>query len=145
MSSLKTPTLCQNPLHSDPALLLYPLQERTLRSIAHGRPPLWNPDIYGGAPLLADGQAKVFAPSTLVSPILDRPAAMEFEQWFILFVLASGFSIWLSCGSASLAHWLQLLAHWQCHLFSFGYTIPSHSPCAGCLGCSLASTRTNYQ
>ena len=83
--------LPKNPLHSDPALLLYPLQERTLRSIAHGRPPLWNPDIYGGAPLLADGQAKVFAPSTLVSPILDRPAAMEFEQWFILFVLASGF------------------------------------------------------
>ena len=81
----------KNPLHSDPALLLYPLQEKAKQTIANGRPPLWNTDIYGGAPLLANGQAKIFSPSTILSPLATRETATEFEQWFILFVLSSGF------------------------------------------------------
>ena len=46
-----------HPHLSDPALQFKALQRRTVASLRRGEAPLWNPDLYAGAPLLADGQS----------------------------------------------------------------------------------------
>ena len=59
-----------NPALSDPGLLLAALRQRVVSSLQAGEVPLWNPDIYGGAPLLADGQSMVGSPVTWLHVLL---------------------------------------------------------------------------
>src|SRR5689334_7228957 len=40
----------------------YPYRAYAAAAIQHGRLPLWNPDIFGGVPFLANIQAAVFYP-----------------------------------------------------------------------------------
>lgn len=51
-----------HPQLSDPALQLAALDRRTVDALRAGQAPLWNPDIYGGAPLLADVQSRPGSP-----------------------------------------------------------------------------------
>ena len=57
-----------HPHLSDPALQFAALEKRTVSALREGRAPLWNPDIYGGAPLLGDGQSRPLSPVTLIKP-----------------------------------------------------------------------------
>jgi len=55
-----------HPHLSDPALQLAALDKRTVASLRRGEAPLWNPDIYMGAPLLGDAQSRPLSPVTLL-------------------------------------------------------------------------------
>ena len=54
----------RHPHLSDPALQFAALRARVVHDLKQGEVPLWNPDLYGGAPLLADGQSMVGSPVT---------------------------------------------------------------------------------
>lgn len=48
----------RHPQLSDPAVQLKALRRAVVHELRAGRAPLWNPQIYGGAPLLADMQSR---------------------------------------------------------------------------------------
>lgn len=60
----------RHPHLSDPALQLAALDRRTVADLRAGRAPLWNPDLYGGAPLLGDAQSRPASPVTLLRAAL---------------------------------------------------------------------------
>ncbi len=82
---------------SDPAVQFRPLRDRIRSSWASGHPPLWNPDVYAGAPLLADGLSAACYPPVLFELVMHEDTAQDARVWFHL-VLAG-------VGAASLA-WL---------------------------------------
>ncbi|MEC7241324.1 MAG: YfhO family protein [Myxococcota bacterium] len=51
-----------HPALSDPAVQFTAINQRVLDSWRSGNAPLWNPDIYAGAPLLANAQSRPFSP-----------------------------------------------------------------------------------
>jgi hypothetical protein len=53
----------------------YPYRVYARQAIDNGRLPLWNPDIFGGAPFLANIQAGLFYPPTALFYVLPFPAA----------------------------------------------------------------------
>jgi hypothetical protein len=65
----------RHPLLSDPAVQFAALRERVVQDLRSGHAPLWNPDIYGGAPLLADGQSMVGSPVTWLHLVLPTGPA----------------------------------------------------------------------
>lgn len=88
-----------NPALSDPAMLLAALRSRVVSSLQAGEIPLWNPDIYGGAPLLADGQSMVGSPVTWLHLLLPPAAAQDLGVWWLL--------VWTGLGTALLARRLR--------------------------------------
>jgi hypothetical protein len=55
----------------------FPLRVLSGELIAHGRLPLWNPDIWGGTPLLAGWNAGAMYPGTWLFAVLPGVAAWE--------------------------------------------------------------------
>lgn len=94
------PQQVANPLQSDPALLLYPIQTRVKKSLRQLIPPLWNPDIYAGTPLLGGGHSKLTAPSTWLGLIFKAHHAKNIEVWLLL--------MWFGLGSHNLCRQLGL-------------------------------------
>ena len=88
-----------NPELSDPSLLLAGLRARTVSSLRQGEVPLWNPDIYGGAPLLADGQSMVGSPVTWLHVLLPPGRAQDAGVWWLL--------VWTGLGTALLSRQLR--------------------------------------
>ena len=85
-----------HPHLSDPALQFAALDRQTVQALRAGRAPLWNPDLYGGAPLLGDGQSRPFSPVTLLRALLpDAPGLAQDLGVAWLFA-------WLSVGIALL-------------------------------------------
>ncbi|MFT4975726.1 MAG: hypothetical protein ACI8S6_001619, partial [Myxococcota bacterium] len=89
-----------NPALSDPAMLLAGLRARTVSALRAGEAPLWNPDIYAGAPLLADGQSMVGSPVTWMHVLLPADRAQDTGVWWLL--------VWTGLGTALLALRLRL-------------------------------------
>ncbi len=83
-----------NPHLSDPALHFAALRARAVDALAHGHAPLWNPDIFAGAPLLGDAQSAPFAVPTLLRLLL--PSALA-QNLGVAWVLA-----WTALGTALL-------------------------------------------
>ncbi|MPY95525.1 MAG: hypothetical protein GEV08_21440, partial [Acidimicrobiia bacterium] len=67
-----------------------PNLEATYEAFRDGRLPLWNGDIFGGVPHLANPQTTVFYPLKLVALPADVPRALNLLVALHLFVLAAG-------------------------------------------------------
>jgi len=55
-----------------------------------GRLPLWNPHVFSGWPFLANPQAQVFYPTSLLFLWLPQPQALILELLFHLFLVLAG-------------------------------------------------------
>ena len=86
-----------NPSMSDPAVQFSALRLRVVDSLANFRAPLWNPDIYGGAPLMGDGQSMVGSPATWFHVVLPEDAAQNLGVWWRFVWLGVG--VWLLMSS----------------------------------------------
>jgi hypothetical protein len=76
----------RHPHLSDPALQFEPLRRVVQRSLRRGEAPLWNPDLYGGAPLLADAQSMPASPVTLAHLAFEEDTAQDVGvAWVLLF------------------------------------------------------------
>ncbi len=60
---------------------VYPYRAAAARAVGEGRLPLWNPDIYGGVPFLANIQSAVLYPMNLIFVWIRGPQAIT---WLIL-------------------------------------------------------------
>lgn len=83
----------RHPALSDPALQFKALHRRVATDLRAGRVPLWNPDIYGGTDLLADGQSQVAAPATLLRVLFDPATAQDATAVFVLVWTGLGASL----------------------------------------------------
>jgi hypothetical protein len=75
---------------SDPALQFAALDRRTVESLRAGQAPLWNPDLYGGTPLLGDGQSRPLSPITWFRVLLPEDVAQDVGVAWLF--------VWLSTG-----------------------------------------------
>lgn len=88
----------RHPHLSDPALQFKALRKAVRDSINAGEPPLWNPDIWAGAPLIGDAQSMVGSPYTWILLLLgDQNGADVAVAWLLL---------WIGFGSALLVRTL---------------------------------------
>jgi len=98
----------RHPHLSDPALQFKALQRRTVEALRRGEAPLWNPDLYGGAPLLADAQSRAASPVTLLRLVLPEDAAQDAGvAWTLLWL---GLGTALLAGALGLGPWAALAA-----------------------------------
>ncbi len=65
-----------NPLLTDPVYQFFPWKVFTLRLLARGQIPLWNPYIDAGLPFVGNGQSAVFGPFNLVGYLLPLYPAL---------------------------------------------------------------------
>lgn len=84
----------RHPHLSDPALQFKALQRRTVAALRRGEAPLWNPDLYGGAPLLADAQSAPLSAPTLARVAFVENTAQDVGVAWVL--------LWLGGGTAGL-------------------------------------------
>ncbi|MCP4809209.1 MAG: hypothetical protein GY913_12660 [Proteobacteria bacterium] len=80
----------RHPALSDPALQFAALQARVVHELRSGAAPLWNPDLYAGTPLLADGQSAVGSPVTWLKVFLPRGPAGTLGALLVLLASGSG-------------------------------------------------------
>ncbi len=73
-----------NPVLSDPAVQLKAIHRRVVRALSQGKVPLWNPDIYCGTPLLADGQTMLGSPVIWFRLVLPENQAQDAGIWWLL-------------------------------------------------------------
>ncbi len=73
-----------NPVLSDPAVQLKAIRRRVVEALSRGYAPLWNPDIFCGAPLLADGQTMVGSPVTWFRLVFPEDTAQDAGVWWLL-------------------------------------------------------------
>lgn len=90
----------RHPLLSDPAIQFGALRRQVVAQLSAGEAPLWNPDLYGGAPLLADGQSMVGSPVTWLHLVLPEGVAQTFG--------ALGILVWVGLGTWLLLRELDL-------------------------------------
>ncbi|MCK6507034.1 YfhO family protein [Myxococcota bacterium] len=93
-SEEEAPGGVRHPHLSDPALQFAALRLRTVQGLAAGRAPLWNPDLFGGAPLLADMSSQPLSPVTLLRLVAPEDLAQDLGVAWIL--------AWTALGSALL-------------------------------------------
>jgi len=89
----------RHPRLSDPAMMFAGLQQRVADDLRRGRPPLWNPDLFGGAPLLADQQSMAGSPVVWLKAALPDGAARDLGVWWVM--------VWTGLGTALLARALR--------------------------------------
>ncbi len=80
----------RHPHLSDPAVQLAALDRRVVEALRAGDAPLWNPDLYGGAPLLADAQSRPASPLTLLKALLPADLAQDLGVSLILLAAGTG-------------------------------------------------------
>lgn len=85
----------RHPHLSDPALQFKALRRGVLKSLREGSPPLWNPLIWGGAPLLGDAQSMVGSPVTWIHWLLPSDLAQDAAVVWLM--------LWVGLGAALLA------------------------------------------
>jgi len=85
----------RHPALSDPAVQLAALEAQVLASLRRGQAPLWNPQLYGGAPLLADAQSAPLSPRTLLRLALPPGPANDLAVALVM--------LWAGLGVALLA------------------------------------------
>ena len=74
----------QNPSLSDPAVQFAAFRGRVVSALRAGRAPLWNPDIYAGAPLLANAQSAPFSVPTLLHCAFPAVQAQNLSVFWLL-------------------------------------------------------------
>ena len=74
----------------DTFLYFYPYWEYRAQSLLAARLPLWNPDIFMGAPFLANSQAGVFYPLNLPLIFFSAPVAVKITIIIHLIIAAYG-------------------------------------------------------
>jgi hypothetical protein len=84
----------RHPTLSDPAVQFKALNQRVVSDLKAGKAPLWNPDLYAGAPLLADGQSRVFSPVTWFHLFLPDAPAQDLGVYWVLTWMGLG-TLWL--------------------------------------------------
>lgn len=67
-----------------------PYREAAAQALRGGRVPLWNPQLFMGAPLLANSQAGVFYPINLLMTWLDTARAVNWTIVLHVIIAASG-------------------------------------------------------
>ncbi len=79
-------------LQADGVLQFYVWRDLVLDSWRHFQAPLWNPYVFGGAPLLANSQSGGFYPPHILLGVLGVPTAIAVGllAWFHLFVASLG-------------------------------------------------------
>lgn len=95
----------RHPQLSDPALQFAALDQRTVAALRSGRAPLWNPELYGGAPLLANAQSRPGSPVTWLRVLLhERPALAQDlgVAWLLLWCGLGTFALVLALGLGGL-------------------------------------------
>ncbi|MCB9762659.1 MAG: hypothetical protein H6739_22860 [Alphaproteobacteria bacterium] len=80
----------RHPALSDPAVQLTALRLRVVEALQQGEVPLWNPDLYGGSPLLGDGQSMVGSPVTWLHALLPEDLAQNLGVLGILVAVGLG-------------------------------------------------------
>ncbi|MCB9796572.1 MAG: YfhO family protein [Alphaproteobacteria bacterium] len=93
----------RHPALSDPALQFAALRRQVLDQLRQGEAPLWNPELYGGAPLLADGQSRAGWLGTWARLLLPEDIAQNLESIGILAGLALGVALLMRALGAGLA------------------------------------------
>jgi len=78
-------TFPDNQLLIDQVYQFYPWKQFTMRSLAEGRLPLWNPFINGGQPFLANGQSALFSPFNMLSYMAPLPMSFVVTTFLRLF------------------------------------------------------------
>ncbi|MGH9303761.1 MAG: hypothetical protein ACRDZ5_05020, partial [Acidimicrobiales bacterium] len=73
----------------------YPLRVLVGQFLAHGQLPLWNPDIWSGAPLLAGWNAGAMYPGTWLFAVLPGIAAWELNLIFTAAMAGIGMHVFL--------------------------------------------------
>jgi hypothetical protein len=88
---------------SDPAVQFRPLRDRIRESWRDGHAPLWNPDLFAGVPLLADGLSAACYPPVLFELLLPDGAAQDLRVWLHLALAGVGAALlaWLLGASAA--------------------------------------------
>ncbi len=88
---------------SDPAVQFRPLRDRIRRSWSSGRPPLWNPDLHAGVPLLADGLSAGMYPPVSLELVLPPATAQDLRLYLALVGAGLGAALlaWLLGASAA--------------------------------------------
>lgn len=84
----------RHPTLSDPAVQFKALNKRVVSDLKVGKAPLWNPDLYAGTPLLADGQSRVFSPVTWFHLALSNASAQDLGVYWLLTWMGLG-TLWL--------------------------------------------------
>ena len=75
-----------NPILSDQVYQFYPWKVFTLRSLAQGQLPLWNPYTDAGLPFVGNGQSAVFSPFSLLGYLLPLNSSYVVTAILRLFV-----------------------------------------------------------
>ena len=94
----------RHPALSDPALQFAALRASVVASLRTGGTPLWNPDIFGGAPLLADMQSMAGSPVTWIHVFVPWPdVAQDLGVAWVLWW--TGLGTWLLARALRLSSW----------------------------------------
>ncbi|MBI2962860.1 MAG: YfhO family protein [Deltaproteobacteria bacterium] len=92
----------QVPVFRDLLVLVIPLRSHALAAVRGGELPLWNPDLFLGAPFLANYQSAVLYPPSVLLYLLPFPQALSIFLAFHLLLAGSGMTLYLRA-----AHGLQ--------------------------------------
>src|SRR6266542_6625756 len=76
----------------DTKYFYFPLLSDVAAALKHGRLPLWEPGIFGGYPLFADGESGMLYPPRLILLRLLDPAAALIALRFVRFYGAGAFT-----------------------------------------------------
>ena len=90
-----------NPLLSDAVLKFYPWQVAVRTSLEQGSMPWWNPYIYAGTPLFANGESAILYPINLVGLALPHHAALAFSAILRVFIAGVGMFLFVRAVGAS--------------------------------------------
>lgn len=83
------------PVFRDLLVLVLPLRAYAAASIRAGRLPLWAPELFLGAPWLANYQSALLYPPSAILDLLPLPPALSLFLAFHLFVAAAGMTRFL--------------------------------------------------
>lgn len=83
----------RHPQLSDPPLQLAALRQAVVRELRAGAVPLWNPDLYGGAPLAADAQSAPASPLTWLHALLPEDVAQDADVGARLLAMGLGMAL----------------------------------------------------
>ena len=84
----------KNPITTDVVSFTFPMQMLAVDLIKSGQPPLWNPYILAGTPLLANFQSAPYSPTNLVYFMFERLTAWSI-QIILQHILAAVFTFLL--------------------------------------------------
>jgi hypothetical protein len=95
--------LSEKNYRTDSARTYLPRRVELTRRVASGELPLWNPYVFGGSPFLADPQARVAYPISLMLTVFDPVRALGYDIAIHLFIALVGMYLFLKkTGSTTL-------------------------------------------